>query len=164
MSRDLPYQLWRQDDNGVQYLVASFASLAEAQKVQEKFSTGGHKQIWWIETLQQPRTANLFADIPDKLPLELFTTLLQRPGIKLERIVSRGHTTPEENWYDQDHDEWILLLSGRARLLCTEPEEEIELEPGSHLLIEAGRRHRVSWTDPEQDTVWLALHLAPPAP
>ncbi|GAB4166785.1 MAG: hypothetical protein Tsb0017_04800 [Geothermobacteraceae bacterium] len=161
MAEQLPYQLWRQDDNGIQFLVASFASLDEAQAMCDRFSARGHKQIWWVETVRDTTAENLLSNLPDDLPLELFTPLLQRGRLKLERIISRGHTTPEGTWYDQDHDEWVLLLSGRARLILNQPEEEIDLVPGSHLLIPARRKHRVSWTDPDQATVWLALHLPP---
>lgn len=102
---------------------------------------------------------NLLRDLPPVAPDEAFEALLQRPGVTLERIVSRGQTTPEGEWYDQDRDEWVLLLAGAARLLV-EGEGETELGPGDALLLPAHCRHRVTWTDPAQPTVWLALHVA----
>ncbi len=101
---------------------------------------------------------NLFADIPSQLPEEMFTDLLSDGAFRLERIVSRGHTTPAGEWYDQAADEWVILLRGAAELLFEDEPGPVPLKPGDHLLIPARRRHRVHWTDPEQDTVWLALH------
>jgi cupin 2 domain-containing protein len=79
--------------------------------------------------------------------------------VKLERIVSHGHATPEAGWYDQEQDEWVMLLAGAAGLLI-EGEGERALAPGDALLLPAHCRHRVTWTAPDQPTVWLALHLA----
>jgi cupin 2 domain-containing protein len=104
-------------------------------------------------------TRNLLEDLPRPAPEEDFETLLQRPGVKLERIVSHGHTTPEAEWYDQEQDEWVMLLAGAARLLI-EGQGERPLAPGDALLLPAHCRHRVTWTDPDRPTVWLALHLA----
>jgi cupin 2 domain-containing protein len=76
----------------------------------------------------------------------------------LERIVSTGQATPEGRWYDQERNEWVAVLSGSAGLLF-EGEAGIRvLRPGDHVLIPAHRRHRVAWTDPQQQTVWLAIH------
>ena len=102
---------------------------------------------------------NLFRNIPADLPEELFDTLAQSRGVNIERIVSRGHTTAEGEWYDQLKDEWVVLLRGKARLLIEGDNAPVTLEPGDHLLLPAGLRHRVEWTDPEQDSVWLAVHF-----
>jgi cupin 2 domain-containing protein len=100
---------------------------------------------------------NLFAEIPDDLPDELFQTLLRAPGLRIERIVSMGHVSPGGFWYDQDTDEWVLLLKGAARL-AFEGEEPIDLLPGAFVNIPSHRRHRVEWTDPAGPTIWLAIH------
>ena len=106
---------------------------------------------------------NLFADIPDDLPEELILTLLSTPGVRIERIISLGHSSPEGFWYDQEATEWVLLLKGAARLRF-EGEEPIELGPGAFVNIPAHRRHRVEWTDPSEPTIWLAIHYeSPPA-
>lgn len=101
---------------------------------------------------------NLFAGLPERAAEEFVTELLARPGVRIERIVSTGQTTPEDRPYDQAHDEWVALLRGGARLWI-EGEGERELAPGDHVLIPARRRHRVAWTDPDAPTVWLAVHL-----
>ena len=104
------------------------------------------------------RKKNLLTDLPSAGPEEAFEILLQRPGVRLERIVSHGQTTPAGEWYDQEQDEWVMLLSGAARLTI-EGEPDAELAPGDALLLPAHCRHRVAWTDPAKATVWLALHL-----
>ena len=101
---------------------------------------------------------NLLADLPDALDDEQCRDLLRRPGVRLERIVSTGQATPPDAWLSQAHEEWVLLLSGAAGLTL-EGEPPLTLGPGDHVLIGAGRRHRVDWTDPHGATVWLALHI-----
>lgn len=76
-------------------------------------------------------------------------------GTTIERIVSRGHTT---DWCDQDHDEWVLVHKGAARLAFGDG-REIELGPGDGILLPARCRHRVVWTDPARLTVWVAVHF-----
>lgn len=101
--------------------------------------------------------ANLFEAIPDRLPEEHFEELVRGDSMTVERIVSRGHTSPETGWYDQPRHEWVLVLKGRG-VVAFEDGEEVSLGPGDHLLIPANRRHRVAWTDPDEATVWLAVH------
>lgn len=102
-------------------------------------------------------TGNLFAGIPSDLPDELLEVLMQRPGMRIERIVSRGHRSPDDFWYDQDEREWVLLVSGRARLQLEGQTDLIELTAGDYLEIPAHLKHRLQWTDPDHDTVWLAF-------
>ncbi|TAN47691.1 MAG: cupin domain-containing protein [Methylococcaceae bacterium] len=91
---------------------------------------------------------------------EYFQTLLSQAGTRLERIVSHGHATPPGVWYDQEGDEWVLLLSGAARLRLENQPEPLDLQPGDYVWLPAHCRHRVEWTDGAQATVWLALHLS----
>ena len=109
-----------------------------------------------------PIDGNLFGSLPKNLPEELIENLVENDGLRLERIVSTGHVTPEGQWYDQDSDEWVVLLTGAARLLFEAPEEVVILKPGDHLKISAHRKHRVEWTVPDEPTVWLALHFRIP--
>ena len=101
---------------------------------------------------------NLFADLAQRGPEEAFSTLLERPGVRIERIVPHGHTTPADAPYDQAGNEWVLLVQGAARLWL-DGSGERDLAPGDHLLIPAGCRHRVTWTSPDETTVWLAVHF-----
>jgi cupin 2 domain-containing protein len=103
------------------------------------------------------RMANVLTNIPAELPAELFETLVRTDEVHIERIVSRGHRSPGDGWYDQERDEWVLLLQGAARL-AFEGGRVVEMAPGDWLEIRARQRHRVAWTDPQRDTVWLAVH------
>ena len=76
---------------------------------------------------------------------------------RIERIISDAHASPEGFWYDQDEDEWVLILKGSAGLRFEESEETIVLNPGDWIDIPAHVKHRVEWTEPEQKTVWLAV-------
>lgn len=107
------------------------------------------------------RAGSLGSGLPTHpLAAELTETLHQRPGLRLERIVSTGQVTPEGAWYDQEDDEWVLLVAGAARLLIEGEKRERELRPGDWLLLPAHCRHRVTWTKDDPPTVWLALHIA----
>ena len=89
---------------------------------------------------------------------ERFDTLLERPGWRLERIVSTGQATPEGEWLVQEREEWVVLLSGSAVLRCEGEEREMRMRPGDWVVIPANARHRVERTDATRPTVWLALH------
>lgn len=104
---------------------------------------------------------NIFGNITPKTADEQLANLLTAPGLRIERIVSHGHASEPGFWYDQEQHEWILLLKGRARLEFKDEEQPVELQPGSYLNIAAHRRHRVAWTEPREDTVWLAVHYGP---
>lgn len=102
---------------------------------------------------------NLFDDLPRQASEELFTELLSLKGVRIERIVSTGQSTPTDRPYNQEWDEWVLLVSGRAGLWI-EGEGEREFRPGDYVLIPAHRSHRVTWTPIGEPTVWLAMHLS----
>ena len=104
------------------------------------------------------KAANLFTTTAATLPEERFESLVETNAFKLERIVSTGHATPAGQWYDQERDEWIVLLSGTAGLLFEDEPEPVRLLPGDYILIPAHRRHRVEWPDGAAPTIWLALH------
>jgi len=99
---------------------------------------------------------NLFNEIPDRLAEELVTILAENQHVRIERIVSNGHTSLKGFWYDQEEQEWVIVLKGEATLFF-EDGESVALKPGDHLLIPAHRRHQVEWTTPEEPTVWLAV-------
>ena len=106
------------------------------------------------------RTGNLKRDLPARpLPDEVVGLLLERPGLRIERIVSTGQTTPEEHWHDQETDEWVLVVAGVARLRIEGEAADRELSEGDWILLPAHCRHRVTWTRAEPATVWLAMHF-----
>ena len=100
---------------------------------------------------------NLLSPLPDARAAEIVDSLLTRPGLRVERIVSRGQTSPPGFWYDQEEGEWVLVLAGGARLRFEDETETRLLVPGDWLDIAPRRRHRVEWTDPMTPTVWLAI-------
>jgi cupin 2 domain-containing protein len=103
-------------------------------------------------------TGNVFANVPHQLSDERIEELLSAPNVRIERIVSIGHATSADKWYDQDRPEWVLLLAGSAGLIFEGETEPLRLEPGSYLHIPAHARHRIAWTDPSVPTIWLAIH------
>ncbi len=105
-----------------------------------------------------PAIKNIFTEIPAQGQQEFIETLLQTAHARLERIVSRGDHSPAGFWYDQEDDEWVILLKGSAGLSFAENEDVIVLHPGDYLTIRSHQRHRVAWTDPDEETVWLAVH------
>jgi cupin 2 domain-containing protein len=102
---------------------------------------------------------NLLWPLPAANSGEAGEVLLAARGVRLERIVSLGHASPEDFWYDQRAFEWVMVLSGSARLAIEGETGERTLAPGDALTLPAHCRHRVTWTDPDQPTVWLALFL-----
>jgi cupin 2 domain-containing protein len=103
------------------------------------------------------RRASLFDAIPEDLSEEAFTELLQGENFRLERIVSRGHSSPETDWYDQQQHEWVMVLKGEAKITFEDNRTE-HLVAGSYINIPASTRHKVTWTTPDSETIWLAIH------
>jgi len=102
-------------------------------------------------------SANIFSRIPAHLPIELIDVLAANGQVRIERIVSRGHASPPGFWYNQQQDEFVLLLQGQAELELLDPQERLSLQAGDYLLIPAHRKHRVVWTSSEADCIWLAV-------
>lgn len=107
-------------------------------------------------------SGSFFDLLPDAAEDEQVEEVLAAAGFRVERIVSNGQRSPADYWYDQQQDEWVLVLEGQARIeIRPESGEEttqVELLPGDWLFLPAGRLHRVAWTTPSKRTVWLAVH------
>lgn len=101
--------------------------------------------------------SNIFENIPEQLKQECFDTLVRNEHVTIERIVSKGHTSPESGWYEQKRNEWVIVLQGAATIMF-ENGDQTMLQAGDHLNIPALCKHRVIWTDPDQKTIWLAVH------
>jgi cupin 2 domain-containing protein len=101
---------------------------------------------------------NLFSDAPANLSDEVLQTVLESDAVRIERIVSHGHTSPDEVWFDQDQHEWVVVLRGAARLRFDGDDEPLDMKPGDFVNIPAHKRHRVEWTTPDEPTIWLAVH------
>ena len=102
---------------------------------------------------------NLFAAIPGDISEELFTGLAHGQGTRIERIVSRGQASPASGWYDQADNEWVVVLQGEAQLEF-ENSAAVHLRAVDYINIPAHMKHRVAWTKPESETVWLAVHYS----
>ncbi|MDO9585033.1 MAG: cupin domain-containing protein [Syntrophales bacterium] len=103
-------------------------------------------------------TGNIFASVPADMPGELTEMLAGSQTVKIERILSRGHRSPDGFWYDQEQNEWALLLKGRTRLSFEGQADTVLLTAGDYINIPAHVRHRVAWTAVDEETVWLAVH------
>jgi cupin 2 domain-containing protein len=99
----------------------------------------------------------IFDNIPHSSAEEIVQELARSETVRIERIVSTGQTTPVDQWYDQDENEWVMVLKGRAELLFEEDNQVISLNAGDYINIPAHARHRVVWTDLDEPTIWLAV-------
>ena len=106
-----------------------------------------------------PTLRNLLTSLPFARDAEMSETLVTAHGIRLQRIISFGQVSPEGFWYDQKEAEWVMLLTGSARLVIAGEAEERILGPGDAVYLPAHCRHRVEWTDRDHPTVWLALFI-----
>lgn len=107
-------------------------------------------------------SGNLLDAIAPRAVDEELTTLLAGDSVRIERIVSHGHLTPDDAWYDQDWGEWVLLVEGSAELLFEHEAAPRRLRAGDYVRIPPHARHRVTATDPDRPTVWLAVHFREP--
>jgi cupin 2 domain-containing protein len=98
---------------------------------------------------------SIFDDLPHHLPKELVQTLIRAADVRIERIISHGHTSPTDFWYDQPQHEWVIVLKGAARLQFEDG--MVEMKPGEFINIPAFKKHRVDWTTPDEPTVWLGV-------
>ncbi len=101
---------------------------------------------------------NIFTNIREQIPDEIFEELVKTEHCKIERIISRGHSTADDYWYDQAKNEWVIILKGSAGFLLEGNSKVVVMKPGDYINIPAHRRHRVEWTDPDEETIWLAIH------
>jgi len=102
-------------------------------------------------------TNNIFFNIPKLLSEEKFDTLLESKTVKVERIISKGHVSPKTGWYKQQQNEWVVILKGSA-IIKIRNAEQITLEEGDYYHLPAYTEHKVSWTKPNIETIWLAVH------
>jgi cupin 2 domain-containing protein len=103
------------------------------------------------------KSGNIFESIPKILDIEAVDLLVQNEKVKIERIISKGHASPVSGWYDQEKDEWVIVLKGDA-VISFESGKQVKLKTGDYLDIPAHVKHKVSWTDPDIETVWVAVH------
>ncbi len=103
------------------------------------------------------KLGNIFKSIPEDLTEEVFELLAESKDVRVERIISKGQSSPESDWYDQEQSEWIIVLKGEA-IISFKYDEEIELQVGNYINIPAHTKHRVKWTNPNTETIWLVVY------
>ncbi len=104
------------------------------------------------------KSQNIFTNTPQNLGKEeFFEFLVKNDAVIIERIISEGQKTPESDWYDQEKNEWVIVLKGKA-MLFFEDQTSVQLNEGDFINIPAHKKHRVAWTDPDNETIWLAVH------
>ncbi|ENU79294.1 hypothetical protein F975_02530 [Acinetobacter sp. ANC 3789] len=99
---------------------------------------------------------NIFDSLPKDLSSEVFEDIVRSSTVRIERIISKGHCSPDIGWYDQDENEWVMIVEGKATLEF-ENGSKCELSTGDYINIPAHVKHKVIWTNPNQITIWLAV-------
>jgi cupin 2 domain-containing protein len=99
--------------------------------------------------------SNIFDDLPQHLPKEFVQSLIRAADVRIERIISHGHVSPADFWYDHPQHEWVIVLKGAARLQFEDG--MVEMKVGNFINIPAFKKHRVDWTTPDESTVWLGV-------
>jgi len=103
---------------------------------------------------------NIFKDIPEELPEEFLEKISGKDSVtpRIERIISRGHASPPDFWYDQENNEFVILLKGKAGLRIKDQDKILEMTSGDYIDIPAHTLHRIEWTSSNEDTIWLSVH------
>lgn len=100
---------------------------------------------------------NLFTLPPATIDEEIYEALIPDRGVLIERIISAGQVSPPGFWFEQNRDEWVVLLQGQAIIAWGDGYSRV-METGDWLLIPAGERHRIEWTSQDPPCIWLAVH------
>lgn len=100
---------------------------------------------------------NIYKDIPSVVPDEVLEKIISSGNVRIERIISKGQSSPGEFWYDQEENEWVILMKGKAILKFFNEKNPVELNEGDYLNIPSHKKHRVEWTDHETETIWVAV-------
>ncbi len=104
------------------------------------------------------KSQNIFSKTLQNLEKEeFFELLVKNDAVTIEKIISKGQKSPESDWYDQEKNEWVMVLKGKA-ILSFEDKMSVHLNEGDFINIPAHKKHRVAWTDPDSETIWLAVH------
>lgn len=104
-------------------------------------------------------SGNLLGHLPlEVLPQELCDCVLESGGVRVERIVSTGQSSPPGFWFDQPEDEWVLVLQGEG-VLAFDDGRSVVLLAGDHYFLPAHCRHRVEQTSSHPPCVWLAVFM-----
>jgi len=100
---------------------------------------------------------NIYKDLPENLHDEVFQVIAENSNVKIEKIISNGQSSPPNFWYNQERNEFVVLLKGSAELLF-ENDEHVKMLPGDYIIIPSHKKHRVERTSETEETIWLAIH------
>jgi len=103
------------------------------------------------------KTSNIFEHIPKDLQEEIFEDIVKTDKLQIQRIISKGDSTLDSKWYNQTDNEWVIILQGEA-ILSFKESKDIKLKTGDYINIQAHIVHKVLWTTPDTETIWLAIH------
>jgi cupin 2 domain-containing protein len=131
-----------------------------------------HRRVVGIETLNQlsrsirkvfllfifyeSQMQNIYQNLPLHLPDECIEILQSNSNVRIERIISQGHSTPIGQWYDQTEHEWVMVLQGLGVIEYADG-QCITLNVGDYVYLPAHIKHRVASTIENQHTIWLAI-------
>jgi len=101
---------------------------------------------------------NFFADFPEFSNKEIIEKILSTENLIIERIISYGFNSPEDFWYNQNNDEWVILLEGLAEIEFKDG-KTVELSKGDYIYIPAYTEHRVKKCSKNPNSIWLAIHF-----
>ncbi len=87
---------------------------------------------------------------------EFVETILKTKSLRVERIISSGHTSENGFWYCQEENELVFLLQGEAKIEFSDG-SIVSLKAGDYINIEKEVKHRVAFTSKEPETIWLAV-------
>ncbi len=96
--------------------------------------------------------SNIYSDVPSSIPDEIFNDIITTENVRIERIISHGHSSPEQGWYDQDENEWVMVLEGQG-VIEFEDGRVVTLSKGDYINIAAREKQKVVGTD----RAWLAV-------
>ncbi len=103
------------------------------------------------------KSGNIYQSSVSAGSKEVVEQLVAKNSLKIEKIASMGHSSPATGWYDQDDNEWVVVLKGDA-IVAFEDGKKVRMGEGDYLDIPAHTRHKVEWTSPDIETIWLAVH------
>lgn len=90
---------------------------------------------------------------------ESFTSLFSNKNILIEKIVSFGQVTNDNEWLEQEKNEWVVLLQGEAEIQFEKDNNKLLMKKGDYILIPSHCRHGVNYTSIDPPCIWLAIHF-----
>jgi cupin 2 domain-containing protein len=107
--------------------------------------------------MKSDKVYNIYEQLHPAKNKEIFEKIVEKNGVKIERITSLGQATPEGKWLKSKRNEWVILLKGKAKLRFRFTEDVIKMKPGDHIFIPGGTMHRVEWTTSKEKSIWVEV-------